>query len=90
MPTYAIICFGIAFLVALVAIAYQRADIRADYGSTMGGEMTTGGFWGIASLCCAGGSLAFVPWFVSPLVFVVVYGSSFVIRKIVERTTNHD
>jgi len=67
----------------LFAIIYQRRDIVPNYGGTMGGEMTTGFVWVIASLLSAAGSVALIPWYFSMLVFFLVFALSFLVRILV-------
>lgn len=85
MHILAIICFAGAFIAAVFAVIFQRRDMVPEYGSTMGGEMMTAGIWSLASLLCALGSLAFVAWYFSILVFAGVFALSFAIRMLVER-----
>jgi hypothetical protein len=85
MHVLAIGCFTGAFLVAAFALIYQRRDIVAGHGGTMGGEMTAGLMWVIASFLSAIGSYTFIPWYFSILVFFAVLAFSFLIRMAVAR-----
>ncbi|MCA9068708.1 MAG: hypothetical protein KDA84_07285 [Planctomycetaceae bacterium] len=87
MPTYALICFGVAVVLAIVAILYQRWDLVPDYGNTVGGDLVINNLWLIASLSCAAGSLAFVPWIVSLVIAIGVYGLSWWVRRLIEKTS---
>ncbi|MFA5081107.1 MAG: hypothetical protein WC474_01005 [Hydrogenophilaceae bacterium] len=51
----------------------------------MGGEMTAGLIWVVTSLLCALGSLAFMAWYSSVLVFFGVIALSFLVRIAVAR-----
>ena len=85
MRIFAIVCFAGAFLAVVFAIVYQRNDITPQRGSTMGGQMTAAAIWSLASLLCAAGSLAFVRWYFSIIIFVTVYVLSFLVRAFVSR-----
>jgi hypothetical protein len=85
MPLLPTLSFSTALLAMLFAILYQRRDMRPGTGGTMGGEMTAGLIWVVASLLCALGSLAFVPWYFAIGVFVVAMALSFLVRMGVAR-----
>ena len=81
---FPILCFTGALLGAVFAIVFQYRDIVPDFGNTMGGEMVVGNTWGLVALLCAAGSLAFVPWYVSALLVIVIYAFSFPVRLLIE------
>lgn len=85
MHIFAVICFAGAFLAAVFAVVYQRSDMTPNHASTMGGQMTAGAIWSLVSLLCAAGSLAFVRWYFSVIIFVAVYALSFLARVLVDR-----
>lgn len=85
MHTLAITSFALAFFVMLFAVFYQRRDLHPKYGNTMGGQMTTGVIWILASLLCAAGASLLIPWYFSIPVFFLVFAFSFPVRTIVER-----
>jgi hypothetical protein len=85
MHILAIVCFAGALTTAIFAVVIQRCDMTRDRGSTMGGQMTTGAIWSLTSLFCAVGSLVFVRWYFSILVYVGVFILSFLIRILIER-----
>lgn len=85
MKIFALVCFAAALLAMLFAVVYQRSDIDPERGGSMGGEMTTGFIWVLASLFCAIGSLALIPWYLSIPVFFLVLALSFLVRVLVSR-----
>lgn len=85
MNILAIICFTVAVLLMIVAVIYQRRDMLPNYGSTMGGEMTAGALWLLVSLLAACGSLAFIHWILSFLLFLGLFALSFLIRALIAR-----
>lgn len=85
MTVIAFLCVAGAVLAMVLAVAYQRRDIVPGRGGTMGGEMTAGLIWLLAALLGAVGSLAFMPWYFSVLVFVAVLALSFLVRMWVAR-----
>jgi phosphatidylglycerophosphate synthase len=89
MKILAIICYTAALITMIFAVVYQRKDIDPDHGGTMGGEMTTGFIWILASLLCAVGSVALIPWYLSIFVFFLVLAISFLVRTLVSRIPKH-
>ncbi len=85
MPLLPTLAFSAALLATLFAIIYQRRDMRPGTGGTMGGEMTAGLVWVVASLFWALGALAFVPWYLAIVVFGAAMGLSFLVRMGVAR-----
>lgn len=85
MPLLPTLAFSAALLASLFAIVYQRRDMRPGTGGTMGGEMTAGLIWAVASLLWALGSLAFAPWYLAIGVFVAAMALSFLVRLGVAR-----
>lgn len=85
MNILATLCFAGALLAMVYAIVFQRRDLHPERGGSMGGEMTAGLIWLVASLLGALGSLAFVPWYGSILVFFGIYAFSFLVRSVVAR-----
>lgn len=85
MHALAITCFVLAFFVMVFAVFYQRRDLHPSYGSTMGGQMTSGVIWILAALLCAIGASMMIPWYFSIPVFFVVLALSFLVRTIVAR-----
>lgn len=86
MSMLAIVCLIAALLSMLFAVVYQRRDLRPGRGGSMGGEMTAGLIWLVAALLGAVGSLAFIAWYFSLLVFFGTVALSFLVRIAVART----
>lgn len=85
MHLLAIICFISASAAMLLAILYQRRDLHPSYGNTMGGQMTVGVIWLLASVLSALGIAVLTTWYWSIPVFFLVFALSFVVRTIVAR-----
>ncbi len=62
------------------AILYQKSDHSRDYGSTMGGEMTTAAIWSLVALTAGIGIGILSEWFWGLAVFVGIYVGSFGLR----------
>lgn len=89
MSTFAIICFGGAFLLAIAAVRHQCADFIPHHGNSMGGEIFDLFLWTMASLLVAAGSFAYIDWYFSALVFVGAFVLSFFIRYCVDSWERH-
>lgn len=85
MLIFATLCFSVAFLAIVLAVIYQWRDSVPHYGNTMGGEMTTGLIWTVASLLCALGSLAYLHWLLAIAVFFSTLAVSFMLRMLIAR-----
>lgn len=85
MPLLPALALSFALLASLLAIFYQRRDMRPGTGGTMGGEMTAGLVWVVAALLWGLGSLAWVPWYLAMGVFVAAMALSFLVRMGVAR-----
>lgn len=85
MPLLPTLALCLALLASILAIVYQRRDMRPGTGGTMGGEMTAGLIWVVAALLWALGSLAWVPWYLAIGMFVAAMGLSFLVRMGVAR-----
>lgn len=80
MSVFDLICFGGAFLLAIAAIRHQCVDFVPHYGNTMSGEILDLFLWAMASLLAAAGSIAYLDWYLSALVFIAAFVLSFFIR----------
>ena len=84
MSLFAAISFAVAFMLAIFAIRHQRVDFVPHHGNSMGGEILDLFLWVLVSVFAGAGSLAYIDWYFSALVFVVLFVLSFYIRYCVE------
>ena len=85
MTVIAFLCVAGAVLAMVLAVAYQRRDIVPGRGGTMGGEMTAGLIWLVASALCALAALVLLRWYWAVLAFVLTLGLSFMVRILLAR-----
>ncbi len=83
MNMLALVCYAVAILLMMIAIIHQRRDIVPGYGGTMGGEMTSGVIWLLASFVAAGGALAMMHWVFALLQFLGLWALSFLVRALI-------
>ena len=76
---------ALASLSAIGAVLYQWIDHKKDYGSTMGGRMTSGAIWSIAALLGGVGVGMLMTWYWGLAAFALIYVTSFAIRGAIER-----
>ena len=80
VQSFMIICFGGAFLLAVIAVRHQCADFIPHHGNSMGGEILDLLLWVLASLLAAAGCCAFIQWYFAALVFIGLLAFSFLVR----------
>jgi len=85
MNILGLILLGLSVLTMVGALVYQTIDHKKGYGSTMGGEMTSGAIWSLASFLCGIGVGLVYKWYWGISAFVIVYVLSYGIRNCTER-----
>lgn len=85
MTVVGVVSLALAVMLMLLAVIYQRRDITPGRGGTMGGEMTAGLIWLVASALCALAALVFLHWYWAVLAFFLSLGLSFMVRTLVAR-----
>ena len=66
------------------AILYQKSDHVENYGSTMGGEMTSGAIWFLVATLAGLGNGILFKWYWGIATFLGIYVLSFKVRGLVE------
>lgn len=85
MTVLGVLSLALAVILMILAVVYQRRDITPGRGGTMGGEMTAGLMWVVASALCALAALVFLHWYWAVLAFFLTLGLSFGVRVLVAR-----
>ncbi|MCP5278599.1 MAG: hypothetical protein H6935_09590 [Thiobacillus sp.] len=85
MIVVGILSLALAVMMMILAVTYQRRDITPGRGGTMGGEMTAGLIWLVASALCALAALVLLRWYWAVLAFVLTLGLSFMVRILLAR-----
>lgn len=85
MTVVGVLSLALAVVLMVLAVVYQRRDVTPGRGGTMGGEMTAGLMWVVASALCALAALVFLGWYWAVLAFFLTIGLSFLVRMLVAR-----